>query len=481
MYTLSAIISCAAATHASANGNDMTIKNSLRPPVVFSDSSRWHIADRMAHHDVPGVSVAVIENYEIVLTESYGFIDESNSTKTTNQTLFQVGSLSKPVAAYAALLLAQEGLVDLDQPANDYLTSWKIPQNSYTAEHAVTTGSILAHRAGLSVHGFAGYPKNHPLPDLIQILNGTLPAQNDPIVVNMIPGTSQVYSGGGYTVLQQLMIDVEDSNFPDLMAKRMLTPLRMKQSTFDQDLPAPLAAAAAAGYRPDGTWVAGKWHRYPEMAAAGLWSTASDMARFLNAILRTTSGLKTGPLTKKYVDRMIHPLPGGNAGLGLFRRTTYLSNDRYFEHTGWDEGFCALMIGDAKTGNGAIVLINANQPDFIDELLFSIAEVYNWPDFALPVQKAKPFTPDEIRSIAGNYRYSADTTIGIYHNNGKMYFKYSNGDPIELLKTGDNLYLRRGRENHITFVEDSENTLSLKFLNVDGSTMDAPLIAMNEN
>lgn len=449
------------------------IENSLRPPVVFSDSKRWNLEERMAYYDVPGVSVAVIAEHELVGVAAYGVVDKDSKEKVSAETIFQVGSLSKPVAAYGALLLAQEGKLNTTAPVNNYLRSWLIPENHYTRERAVSTEQILSHRSGLSVSGFGGYERTQPLPNLEQILSGSPPALNEPVFVENLPGSVAKYSGGGYTVLQQVLIDLDDKTFPNLMRDRVLDPLNMTSSTFQQQLSSHLRKTAAVGHLPGGAPVEGGWHLYPEMAAAGLWSNASDMAKFLIEILKTSSGIDTDHLSKEFVDQMINPGQVGTAGLGLFRRTTYIAKNRYFEHTGWNEGFCAMLVGDSITGNGVVILINANQPDFIDELLFGVAETFTWPEFSLPEQSVLKSDAEEISKIVGTYAYSEDNVIQIFEEEGHVYFQYTDSPQTELLKVGPNLYLRRGRENHITFIGSGDSRPVLRFKNVDGSSMDA--------
>ena len=234
----------------------------------------------------------------------------------TTESMFQAGSISKPVAALAALHLVEQGKLSLDSDVNQTLKSWKVPASVVAPAAVVTLRELLTHTAGLTVHGFPGYAANEPVPTLVQILNGEKPANTDPILVEATPGSRWKYSGGGYTVLQQLMVDVSQQPFPDLMRELVLTPLGMTRSTYDQPLPASLHSSAATPYRSDGTPVEGGSHTYPEMAAAGLWSTPTDLARFAIEIQRSLQGNANHVISTQMTTQML-TRGKGDWGLGI--------------------------------------------------------------------------------------------------------------------------------------------------------------------
>ncbi len=203
------------------------------------------LADRMRHYNVPGVSIAFFQHGRIVWTLTYGFADVSTNKPVTPETLFQAGSISKPLAAMAALGLVQKGKLTLDGDVNLKLRTWKVPENEFTKSEKVTLRRILSHTAGFTVHGFNGYADGEPLPKIIQILNGEKPANNEPIRVHSTPGAAWDYSGGGYVVLQLLLTDVTGKPFPELLNELVLRPTSMVHSTFEQPLPKKLWADAA--------------------------------------------------------------------------------------------------------------------------------------------------------------------------------------------------------------------------------------------
>jgi CubicO group peptidase (beta-lactamase class C family) len=275
------------------------------------------IAKRMHERQITGLSLAIIQEGKIVKAQGYGFTDKSNRTPVTPDTLFQAGSISKPVAASGALHLVEQGRLSLDANVNALLRTWKVPENEFTKEKKVTLRGILSHSAGLTVHGFPGYGAGSTMPSLVQILDGVKPANTPAIRVDIVPGSKMRYSGGGYVVMQQLIIDATGEPFPKFMHDTVLKPMGMTNSGYEQPLPAALAARTATGYYSNGKPVASRWHIYPEMAAAGLWTTASDLARFEISIQEAMTG-KSNPVISQATVRQMLTKQKENAGLGLF-------------------------------------------------------------------------------------------------------------------------------------------------------------------
>ena len=218
------------------------------------------IGSLIEYYDVPGVSVAVINDFELDYVEVHGVKSVTTREPVTEETLFQAASLSKGVSATAVMSLVQVGAVSLDTEINDYLTSWKLHDNAYQANEKVTLRRLLSHTAGTTVGGFRGYRYTEPVPNLIQILNGFPPANSPPIVVDRVPGSEFRYSGGGYLVMQQAVQDVTGLAYTEFIRQRVLQPIGMSASTYDQPLPDSLRDLAAAGYYADGGAVPGGQH-----------------------------------------------------------------------------------------------------------------------------------------------------------------------------------------------------------------------------
>ena len=237
--------------------------------VVKGDPHPGHsLSERMAALHVNGVSVAVIHRGVIEWAQGFGVMSVGGPP-VTPETLFQAGSISKPVAAMAALRQVQEGKLSLDVDVNTLLNSWKLPDAPVAGGKPVTLRELLTHTGGTTVHGFPGYAADAPVPTLVQVLNGEKPANTPAIRIEAAPGSKWNYSGGGYTIMQQVLIDVTKEPFPKLLHDTVLGPIGMTHSTYEQPLPAEMRASAATPYEVDGKPVAAGAHTYPEMAAAG--------------------------------------------------------------------------------------------------------------------------------------------------------------------------------------------------------------------
>src|SRR6266849_6029464 len=282
-----------------ANGIDPIDLTKGKAPV------RLDILKLMNLYNVPGLSVAVIEDYKIAWTKCYGVTEPGGTVPVTPKTLFQAGSISKPVAAAGMLALVQEGKLSLDEDVNVKLKSWKVPENEFTKDQRVTLRRLASHSAGLTVHGFPGYDVDDKIPTLVQIFDGEKPANTAAIRVDFVPGSDERYSGGGITIEQQLMIDVSGKPFPELMKETVLDKIGMRHSSYEQPLPPASAAFTAGGTYGDGKLVHGKWHVYPEMAAAGLWTTPTDLAKFAIEIALSKQGKSNKVLTQKTAEEML--------------------------------------------------------------------------------------------------------------------------------------------------------------------------------
>ena len=424
------------------------VENGLRPPVLLEGDKTWTIAERMKHYGVPGLSIAVIRDSKIEWAKGYGLADVEEKKPVAAETLFQAGSISKPVSAMAALVLVQDGKLSLTTDINTYLKTWKVPSNEHTAKAPVTLERLLSHTAGLTVHGFPGYAAGAAVPTVPQVLDGTAPANTAPVRVDLDPGTQYRYSGGGYTIAQLAMTEVTGQPFPELMQRLVLGPLGMKESTYDQPLPAALVPLAAAGYREDGKPVEGKRHVYPEMAAAGLWTTPSDLARFAIGVQRMDAGGR-GPLTKASVDNMLTPrLEGYGLGFGIRDE----GESRYFEHGGADEGFQAQLIANVRRGYGAVVMTNSDAGwRLMPEVIRAIAAAYYWEGYQIDAMPTAKVSPAELAVLAGRYRLDADTIFIVTASGGGLEVKVPLGQDFVLVPVSSRAFVRRDEETRYAF------------------------------
>ena len=324
------------------------------PPV------RHTLTAEMAAHHLPAISVAVVDGGKIVWAKAYGMADVAAGTRATPTTVFQAGSISKPVAASATMQLIQEGKLRLDTPANDQLKSWRIPDNAFTQGQPVTLRHLLTHTGGLTVHGFPGYAAGAPVPSVVQVLEGKPPANTAAVVVERKPGTVWNYSGGGITIAQLMMTDVTGETFPDLLRKRVFGPVGMTASTYEQPLPASRRDMQPPGYLRDGAPVVERFHTYPEMAAAGLWTTPSDLARWAIALQQANDGRSARLMSQASARAML--TPGlGEWGLGVEVDGADGPPDALrFSHGDDDWGFKAFLVGYMNGGRAIAVMANGD-------------------------------------------------------------------------------------------------------------------------
>ncbi|ASW73992.1 hypothetical protein CJF12_06580 [Chryseobacterium piperi] len=453
------------------------VESGLVPPVRFQGEPTWTLESRMKYYNVPAVSIAVIKNSKVIWSKAYGLTDVETKIPATPQTLFQVASMSKPVSAYAALKEVELGKIDPDADINSYLKLWKIPENEFTKEKKVTLKNIVSHTAGLTVGGFPGYEPGQPLPTLIQLLNGQSPANTPAIFVDKVPGKSFRYSGGGYCVMQQMLIDIEGKDFATIMNEKVLTPLGMKNSTFVQPLSEAKASLAATAYAENGTKVPGRYHTYPEQAPAGLWTTAEDYAKFVIDIQNTLSGKSHTIISQKMAEEFTSPFIEPFIGLGIF--VANKNGQVYFHHGGWNEGFSSDFSGSKTSGDGIVVLTNTNKPEFINEVVRSVATVYQWPNFMNPVDKILPLAQKDLNSYTGRYKFDKYGFYKIYTEKGKLMAINNVEEPAELIKVGENTYALRNWDYKVMFKTNTKTgkkefvqVLSDKTIRLKGEQMD---------
>ncbi len=430
------------------------VERGLRPAVLLKGEKPWTLEERMRFHKVPGVSIAVFGSGKILWAKAYGLADADAMTPATDATLFQAASISKPVSAMAALRKVEQGKLALDRNINEFLKSWKLPENELTRKTPVTLAELLSHSAGVTVHGFPGYAAGRAVPTLVQVLDGVPPANTAAIRVDIAPGKEFRYSGGGYTIVQQALVDVEGKPYPEILAETVLKPLGMTQSTYEQPLPPSELKSAAAGHDAQGRPIPGKRHTYPEMAAAGLWTTPSDLARFALGLERALEGKPWSLLSKETAAKMITPVHENNGlGLGIDQR----GPAAYFSHGGSNEGFRCQLLAHRNKGYGAVIMTNAEGGDeIIPEIVRAIAAAYEWEGYSSePVEPAK-LDAAALASRAGRYQLTTDEVLTLSPKGERMEARVTLQKSFELIPIASEAFLRIDAEVRYTFAKDKD-------------------------
>jgi CubicO group peptidase (beta-lactamase class C family) len=336
---------------------------------------------------VPGLSVAVIRDFSLQWTRGYGKADVVSGAAVTPDTLFQAASISKPVAAMAVLKAAQDGQLDLDQDVNRYLTSWKVPASEHTATQPVTLRGLMSHTSGTDDGlGFPGYKPAAPVPTLVQILNGQPPSNVKAVLIGRPPLTAFKYSGGGVTLVQLLMTDVFKRPFPDLMREKVLAPIGMSESAYEQPLSPDRDKTAARAHDRSGAARDVKWHVYPELAAAGLWTTAPDLARFGIELQKSLQGKSNRVLSRVMAMEMATPVGVGPFAIGM--QIAKNGEGWYLSHGGSNWGFQCLLIVHRSKGYGFAAMANSDSGGrLIGELQQRIAAAYKWDMLDQPLRR----------------------------------------------------------------------------------------------
>lgn len=442
------------------------LQSNLRIQYGDSVAIKYHnINERMKELNIPGLSVAIMKNGVVEWAKGYGMADSSENRKVTPKTLFQAGSISKPVAATRALQLVENGKLDLDTNVNEYLKSWKIPDNEFTTKEKVTLRRLLNHSAGLTVHGFPGYSITDVVPSVLDVLDGK--GNTDPVRVFREPGEKVGYSGGGYTVMQLMVSDLEQKKFHDIMQKRVLNPLGMTSSTYENPLPKKYHNLAAAGYKSDGSQVPGKWHTYPEMAAAGLWTTPSQLLLWAKEIQNTYQNKEDGILKSTTVGEMVADY-GNNQGMGPY------VVEHLFGHGGSDEGFVSdLRIWKEHPISVAIMVNSDNGSGIIQELFLSIAKEYNLPGIYNRLRHYNEQSTAQRSRYVGSYKFSEDATSKIViKDNGLEFTGGLVNNPVYLLPESETLYFSAKTGLYFEFVFEDDRVVNLKVAGYDGKKIE---------
>ena len=354
------------------------IERDIRPPIRTADPKPQTLAQAMAAHRVPSISVAVADHGKIVWARAWGWADLHTHRPATVRTLYQAGSVSKPVAAGAALRLVEQGRLSLDADINSQLRTWRLPDSPAAHGRTVTLRQLLTHTAGLTVHGFPGYVAGAQVPTVVQVLDGAAPANTAAVRIEREPGTVWNYSGGGITIAQLMMTEAAAEPFPKLMQRLALGPAGMTHSTYEQPPAPPFADEAATGYTALEAPVPGRYHVYPEMAAAGLWTTPEDLVKWALALQRAYAGQGSALMSAASARAML--TPGlGHWGLGI--EVVGDGHGLRFSHGGDDAGFKTQIIGWMSGGRAIAVMSNGDASVGVERsLLQAIAREYGWGD-----------------------------------------------------------------------------------------------------
>ena len=448
------------------------VENGLTENIQISDSAPFNLLERMKHFKVQGLSIAVIKDYKVDFAKGYGFADTEKKIRVSDKTLFQAASISKSLNSLAILKLFKDRDLDVYADINTYLKSWKFPYDSISKGKKINMANLLSHTAGLNVHGFGGYEAGKPLPSVIQILNGESPANSDAVQSLFVPGTRQAYSGGGTTISQLILTDITGQRYENYLMEQVLKPLGMLSSTFAQPPLGVREELLSAGYDGDGKEVKGKYHIYPEQAAAGLWTNPSDLAKYIIETQLAYQGKSAKVLDQQHTKLRLSPYMNKNgAAFGVFVED--YNGVKYFGHGAGNAGFTGGYYGSFEGGNGLIIMVNSDNGEIIQELINSISAVYGFAGLSKTRKVTLAEVPDQdLNSYLGNYQLTPQLVLTVSRE-GKKVFVQATGQPrIEAFAESSNKFFFKTTKASMEFVKDQHGLIK-ELIFIQGRTIHA--------
>lgn len=443
------------------------VVNGLLPNFVMTDTKAMNLAARMEFYNVPGVSIAVIEDGKIAWSRGFGVRNTQTKASVNANTVFQSASISKPVTALGALRMVELKQLHLDVDVNLSLRSWQVPASEFTATEKVTLRRLLSHSAGLSVSGFPGYAFGVAIPTAKQVLEGAQPANTPEVRPVYVPKSKVEYSGGGFTVVQQLMMDVADRSFDRVMAELVLNPIGMSHSSFEQPLALKFKGNAAAGHDGKAEVIPGLYRTHPELAAAGLWTTSADLGRFVIAVQNAHLGAAANDVSNpQHASKILSPpmvlemltIQSWPYGLGFVIEGE--GSASRFSHRGSNFGYQCILIGFKNKNSGLVVLTNGNNGNgLIQEIVRAVATEYQWPALAPKRYDVKVLASAQHEQYAGYFTNNRGQQLRVRQHNGQLIGQSTDGW-TQLVWLGNDQFALVDQQAEISFTRDTAIKIS---------------------
>lgn len=446
---------CACSQSTDVEKKIQLVEHNLAANIRMPGDTTWTLTERMAHYKVKGVSIAVIHNYKIEWAKAYGWADEGLKIPATTQTLFQAASISKSVNSVGVLKLMQDKKLDIYADINNYLTTWRFPYDSLSKGKKISVANLLSHSGGLTVHGFGGYETGKDrVPAIVQVLDGKKPANSQAIRSMYEPGLKSEYSGGGITISQLIVMDITHQPYDKYMYDNVLKPLGMISSTYAQPPENVKPDLLATGYNPDGNEIPGKYHIYPEQAAAGLWTNPTDLAKYVIETQLSYNGKSQKVLDQQTTKLRLTPYIDKNTALGVF--INEMDGTKYFEHAGANEGFRCHYYGSLEGGNGVVVMVNSDDDQIIDEITNSVAKVYGFKGLNRSKLHYTVSVSDTVLdSYTGEYKVEQGFSLFVTRDGNHLYGQASGQPRFELFPETQSKFFLTAATAEVEFFKDN--------------------------
>jgi len=335
-----------------------------------------NMIERMKHYNVPGLSITLIDNGEISGTENYGLLEVGSDKKVNRNSIFSACSISKFLTGMLVMKLTDQGILDLDEDVNKRLVSWKVPDNDLTKNKRVTLRNLLSHQSGIvdPEDSFAELNSIIGIPSMVELLEGKTTYCKEPIDVKYEPEIEFHYSDAGFCIIQQLIEDVTQKTFQQVMEELIFRPLKMETSTFDTEISVTNREEFSCGHNKNGELVDGKYPMYPYPGASGLWTTSSELAQLVLELMNALKGESKVGISASIAKEMITPQREKDwTGLGVFLS----GSEKELEITslGWGVGFQCMMVAFPYLEKGAVIMTNVELG--VHQMEGIIGEIYN--------------------------------------------------------------------------------------------------------
>jgi CubicO group peptidase (beta-lactamase class C family) len=446
------------------------VEAKLTAPVVIEGAEQvFHsLAEQMEFYGVPGVSIAVINEGRIEWAKGYGIRDAGTNLPVDENTIFQAASLSKPVSALGVLHWVSEGVLDLDANINDFLVSWKLPENEFTRTRSVTLRHLLSHTAGLAGQLMGAYSREEQIPTYVQMLEGMPPARTDPVRVEAVPQTVFRYAGAGYLIALQTTIDVVGRPYSDAVHEAVFEPVRMRRSGYHQPDEFSGFENVAAGHDGMGVVLEGRWQVMANLAGGGLWTTPSDLCLLAIEVQRALRG-ESSIITRELAEEML-TAQMGSYGLGFFIQGE--GEDLAFSHGGDNQTFHNYLFAYAGRGQGVAIMTNGEKGSYLyPEILRAVGIVYDWSALKPSVIVPIGLSAEMASKYIGRYVFNEVLPVNLTHEDDHLRMLGDDGRVFLWYPDSENHFIDTITGWELEFVFDENDEVTAALLHIDATAM----------
>ena len=404
-----------------------------------------NIENQLEKHKLPGFSLVVFENYQIVYSEQFGVKSTNSKEKIDENTAFSTASIAKPITALLCHILEEKGLINLDDPIDNYLKRWHLPKSEFTINNSPTWKQFLNHTAGTTQDGFEDHYEGEPIPSLKQSLLGQIPRYDKEIEFLFTPGTNWQYSGGGYSIIQMALEDTLNKSIATLANEYIFLPLGLKNTTMIQPNEIGFLTNVALVHDKDGKVIKTGLPITPQVGPSGLWSTPSDLAKISieiqNALRNKNNKVISHTVAKKVTEVTALKNAVGGWSYGWQKSFGYNNYD-WFSCNGSNTGVGGSILATMTDGNGFVFLANGEKPNRIPVITQTQRKILALMDW----NKKAP--NEEVQEIPANVK---EKLIGTYDD-----FLYGQGAETKIFEKNKRLYVESQILEHFKGKNDNE-------------------------